>query len=298
MSDGGSRGRSQFSLYLTVVAVYLFWGGNFVLSKIALREMPGALAAGMRTLIAAALLLLVYRRWRSEARPPLRRDEYPRLCLIGVFGIAINQICFLVGLSLTSASHAALVIGLTPFMVLFLAWFRGHEAFTANRAIGLAVAVCGMMLLQKPSASAQTASLTGDLLILGAGLSFAVYTVFGKELAAEHGGLAVIAVSYAAGSVFLLPMTLFYAYWFDFSQVSAAAWWSFGYMTVVSSVLCYIGWAYALKRLSASRLSAFSYLQPLVATLMALPMLGEPITATLVGGGGLIMAGVFLSERA
>ncbi len=297
MTDGSSSGRSQWSLYLIVVAVYLFWGGNFVFSKITLKEIPGPLVAGMRTLFAAIALMVVYKRSRNPDRPPLRRDEYPQLCLIGVCGIAINQVCFLIGLSLTSASHAALVIGLTPFMVLFLAWFRGQEAFTSNRAIGLAVAVCGMALLQKPSASAQTASLLGDVLILGAGLSFAVYTVFGKELAAEHGGMAVIAVSYAAGSIFLLPMTLFFASRFDFSQVSAAAWWSFGYMSVISSVLCYIGWAYALKRLSASRLTAFSYLQPLVATLLALPMLGEPITAALVSGGGLIMAGVFLSER-
>lgn len=298
MSDGSSRGRSQLSLYLIVVAVYLFWGGNFVFSKIALKEIPGALAAGMRTIIAAAALMAAYKYSRDGSRPPLRRDEYPRLCMIGVCGIAVNQICFLIGLSLTSASHAALVIGLTPFMVLALAWFRGHEAFTIRRAMGLAVAVCGMMLLQKPSASAQTASVMGDLLILGAGLSFAVYTVFGKELAAEHGGMAVIAVSYAAGSIFLLPMTLFFASRFDFTQVTAGAWGAFAYMTIVSSVLCYIGWAYALKRLSASRLTAFSYLQPLVATLLALPMLGEPITATLVGGGSLIMAGVFLSERA
>jgi len=297
LSDGSSSGRSQWSLYLIVVAVYLFWGGNFVFSKITLKEIPGPLVAGMRTVFAAIALMAVYKRSRSADRPPLRRDEYPQLCMIGVCGIAVNQVCFLIGLSLTSASHAALVIGLTPFMVLFLAWFRGQEAFTSNRAIGLAVAVCGMLLLQKPSASAQTASLLGDVLILGAGLSFAVYTVFGKELAAEHGGMAVIAVSYAAGAIFLLPMTLFFASRFDFSQVSAAAWWSFGYMSVVSSVLCYIGWAYALKRLSASRLTAFSYLQPLVATLLALPMLGEPITAALVSGGGLIMAGVFLSER-
>ena len=297
MTDGSSTGRSQWSLYLIVVAVYLFWGGNFVFSKITLNEIPGPLVAGMRTVFAAIALMAVYKRSRNADRPPLRRDEYPQLCMIGVCGIAVNQVCFLIGLSLTSASHAALVIGLTPFMVLFLAWFRGQEAFTSNRAIGLAVAVCGMLLLQKPSASAQTASLLGDVLILGAGLSFAVYTVFGKELAAEHGGMAVIAVSYAAGAIFLLPMTLFFASRFDFSQVSAAAWWSFGYMSVVSSVLCYIGWAYALKRLSASRLTAFSYLQPLVATLLALPMLGEPITAALVSGGGLIMAGVFLSER-
>ncbi len=170
MSDGSSKGRGQLFLYLTVVVVYLFWGGNFVFSKVALKEMPGTLVAGMRTVIAAALLLAVYKGRKSDGRPPLRLDEYPRLCMIGVCGIAINQICFLVGLSLTSASHAALVISLTPFMVLALAWFRGQEAFTSKRAIGLAVAVCGMLLLQRPSGSAQTASLAGDLLIL-AGVS-------------------------------------------------------------------------------------------------------------------------------
>jgi drug/metabolite transporter (DMT)-like permease len=297
LSEGGSRSRGQWIVYLTVVAVYSLWGGNFVFSKIALREIPSSLAAGLRTLIAAVLLFAAFRRWRTEGRPPLRRDELPRLCLIGVFGIAVNQICFLMGLSLTSASHAALVIGMTPFMVLFLAWMRGQEAFTWRRAVGLSVAIGGVLLLQKPSPSAQTASLFGDLLILGAGLSFAVYTVYGKELAAEHGGMAVIAVSYIAGSLALLPMTVYLASDFDFTRVSMGAWGAFAYMTVVSSVLCYIGWAFALKQLTASRLSAFSYLQPLVATILALPMLGEPITAALLGGGGLIMAGVFLSER-
>jgi len=297
LTEGSSSGRGHWWFYGMVVAVYALWGGNFVFSKIALKEIPGALAAGLRTVIAAALLLLVYKNRRNE-RPPLRRHEYPRLCIIGVCGIAINQICFLIGLSLTSAGHAALVIGLTPFMVLFLAWFRGSEILTWKRAVGLAIAVGGMMLLQKPSASAQAASLLGDVLILAAGLSFAVYTVFGKEIAAEHGGMAVISVSYAAGGLFLLPMTLFFASRFDFSSVSAEAWAAFAYMTVISSVLCYIGWIYALKRLPASRLSAFSYLQPLVATAMALPLLGEPVTASLVSGGGLIMAGVFLSERA
>lgn len=296
MSDGGSRTGGHWWLYLIVIAVYSFWGGNFVFSKIALREIPGGLAAGLRTLLGAGMLLTAYKFSKSD-RPPLRRHELPRIAVIGVCGIGLNQLCFLSGLSMTSAGHASLVIGLTPFMVMGLAWFRGQERLTIYRAVGLSLAICGMMLLQKPSPSSQTASLVGDLLILGACATFTVYTVYGKELTAEHGSMAVIAVSYAAAGIFLLPMTLYYARTFPFETVSAKAWWSFAYMTVISSVLCYIGWAYALKRLAASRLSAFSYLQPLVATLFALPMLGEPITWTLVTGGGLIMAGVFLSER-
>lgn len=293
-----SEGASRFRTYLLITVVYLFWGSNFVISKFALNEMPSPLAAGMRALLAGALLYAVYRVMQGEGRPPLRRDEIPRLALLGVFGISVNQVCFLAGLSITSASHAAIVIGMTPFMVLFLAWLRGTEVFTWKRVVGLCVAVVGVLILQKPSPSAQSASLIGDLLILGAGASFSYYTVYGKELAAEHGAMAVLSVSFLAGGILLLPVTLYFAKGFDFGAVSTRAWLSFGYMTVVSSVLCSIGWAIALKRVTASRISAFSYLQPLVATLMAIPMLGEPITATLVGGGSLIMAGVYLSERA
>jgi len=291
-------GASQFRIYLLITVVYLFWGSNFVISKFALNEMPSPLAAGMRSLLAGALLYVVYRLMQGEDRPPLRRDEIPRLALLGVLGISVNQVCFLAGLSITSASHAAIVIGMTPFMVLFLAWLRGQESFTWKRVLGLCVAVVGVLILQKPSPSTQSASLIGDLLILGAGASFAYYTVYGKELAVEHGAMAVLSVSFLTGGILLLPVTLYFAKGFDFGKVSTTAWLSFGYMTVVSSVLCSIGWAIALKRVTASRISAFSYLQPFVATLMAIPMLGEPITASLVGGGSLIMAGVYLSERA
>ena len=294
MTDGASR----FRIYLLITVVYLFWGSNFVISKFALNEMPSPLAAGMRSLLAGALLYVVYRLMQGEDRPPLRRDEIPRLALLGVLGISVNQVCFLAGLSITSASHAAIVIGMTPFMVLFLAWLRGQESFTWKRVLGLCVAVVGVLILQKPSPSTQSASLIGDLLILGAGASFAYYTVYGKELAVEHGAMAVLSVSFLTGGILLLPVTLYFAKGFDFGKVSTTAWLSFGYMTVVSSVLCSIGWAIALKRVTASRISAFSYLQPFVATLMAIPMLGEPITASLVGGGSLIMAGVYLSERA
>ena len=75
MSEGGSSSRSQWSLYAIVVAVYVFWGGNFVFSKVAMREIPSALAAGMRTFIGAWALMAVYRRWRSEVVGQLARPR-------------------------------------------------------------------------------------------------------------------------------------------------------------------------------------------------------------------------------
>ena len=96
----------------------------------------------------------------------------------------------------------------------------------------------------------------------------------------------------------LLPVTLWLGRDFDFGAVTWSGWASLLYMAGLSSVLCYLIYYYALQRISASRVSTFSYLQPLLATLMAIPMLGEYPTRAIVIGGLLVFAGVFLAERA
>ncbi len=294
MNDGSSRWR----LYLIVVGVYLFWGANFIFSKIVLKEMPGMVAASLRTFLAAALMLPVY--WWSvrQGAEPVKLRELPLLFFIGSVGVAINQACFLVGISYTSAGHAALVISLTPILVLFLAAFVGQEKITPWKIAGLAVAISGVVLLQSGhNASAQSSSFLGDLFIVGASASFAIYTVFGKRATRQHGAIPIIAFSYAAGALTLFPFTYSAVLSFDYGALTTKAWLAFLYMTVVSSTICYIFFYYALNRLAASRISAFAYLQPVVASLLAVPMLDEPITAAMMGGGSLVLAGVFLTER-
>ncbi|MEO7651452.1 MAG: DMT family transporter, partial [Bryobacteraceae bacterium] len=100
-----------------------------------------------------------------------------------------------------------------------------------------------------------------------------------------------------AGALGLAPMTLWQARGFAFDKVDAAGWASLAYMALFPSVVCYLIYYYALKFIPASRVSAFSYLQPAVATLMAAVTLGERITMPLVAGGAVIFAGVYLTER-
>jgi drug/metabolite transporter (DMT)-like permease len=293
LTEGGS---SRWRLYLIVVGVYLFWGANFIFSKIVLKEMPGLVAASLRTALAAALMLPVY--WWSvrQGAEPVKLRELPLLAFLGSVGIAINQACFLVGIAQTSAGHAALVIGFTPILVLFLAAFVGQERITPLKLLGLAIAIGGVLLLQKGH-EGTASSWVGDLFMLGAGASFAVFTVFGKQATRQHGSIPIIAFSYAAGALTLWPFTYSAVAAFDFAAVSLQAWAAFFYMTVVSSTICYLFFYYALNRLAASRISAFAYLQPVVASLLAVPLLDEPITAAMMGGGSLVLAGVFLTER-
>jgi len=103
--------------------------------------------------------------------------------------------------------------------------------------------------------------------------------------------------AYVGGAVALSPIIVWNAPRIDFGAVHVTAWLSIAYMAVFSSVVSYLIYNYALARMAASRVSAFSYLQPFLATLMAIPILGEHLTAPLLFGGAMVMTGVWVTER-
>ncbi|HBY61383.1 MAG TPA: EamA family transporter, partial [Solibacterales bacterium] len=168
--------------------------------------------------------------------------------------------------------------------------------FTFRKAGGMAVALAGVAALQRNGGSGAT--FAGDMLILAAAVAFSVFTVFGKESTTVHGSITVNTFAYVGGSLLLAPLTFVSARNFGFAQVSAAGWASLLYMAVFPSVVAYLIYYWALVWIPASRLSAFSYCQPLLATVLAIPLLGEQVTGSLLLGGGLVLAGVWLTERA
>ncbi len=288
---------SHSRIYWLLTLMIFFWSLNFVMGKIALREFPPGLLATFRTAMAAVVILPLYflRRRHRASRWNLR--EGLRLLVLGVGGVALNQVFFVLGLSRTSVAHAAILVGLTPVQVLLLAAMTGQEKMTWRKAMGLVVALAGVGILQMSHQGTRAPSILGDILILLCGLSLAVYTVFGKDLTARHDGITINTFAYVGGAILLSPAIVWNARNFDFTAVSAAAWLSVAYMAVFSSVVSYIIYNYALSHIAASRVSAFSYLQPLLATLLAIPILGEHVTIYLLAGGALVLAGVYVTER-
>lgn len=252
----------------------------------------------MRALSAGVILLPIwYWRVRTKAEPPLSRRDLPLLATLSFLGVALNQLCFLLGIERTSTSHAAVLIGLTPLFVLVASAVWGLETLTARRMVGMAVALLGVAVLQLTRTSSGEATILGDLLIAGASLTFAIYTVMGKKLTARQGGLTIATFSYVIGGVLLLPVALWHGIGFDFGRVSGVAWTSLAYMTLFPSALCYLIFYYALKHIPASRVSNVGYLQPLLATMLGIWLLGDTVSSELVAGGSLVVTGVFLSER-
>jgi len=234
------------ALYALIFLMVAFWSGNYIAGKIALREFTPLLLAGLRIGLAGVTMLPLYIWERTAQRPgrPLQATSLPhivRLLILGLFGVTLNQVFFVVGLSRTSVAHAAILIGLTPIQVLIIARLRGQERITARKAVGMAIALAGVAVLKAfEPASAAGATWTGDFIILLAGLSFALFTVFGKEVTARYSTVTMNTYAYVGGAVALLPLTLWEAVRQPLAQVSAGAWLATIYMALFPSVIAYL----------------------------------------------------------
>lgn len=279
-------------LYSLITVMVLLWSGNFIVAKVALREFPPLLLMGVRSILAALLILPVY---LFRPRMHLGRRDVVRLIGIGIFGVALNQLFFVIGISSTTVTHAALMLGLTPVLVLLIAGSLKMERITVSKVAGMAVAISGVAILQTTHTGAPSA--VGDSFIFLASLTFAVFTVMGKRSATTYDAITVNTFAYVGSAVALLPLTISQARTVPLAGISLTAWLCLLYMAAFASVLCYLIYYYAIRRMAPSRVSAFSYFQPLLASLMAVFWLGEQVSLSLVAGGAVIFTGVILVER-
>ncbi len=291
--------RSHTFLYILIAAMVLFWSANYIIGKIALREFPPLLLCGLRVGLAGLIMIPAYLAQGGDATWGKR--DLPMLLYLGLFGVTLNQLFFLIGLSRTSVVHSVLIISMTPIFVLVIAALMKQERITVRKAGGMLIAIAGVGILHAlPSSEATPAAqptLLGDFFIFLAAATFAGFTVFGKTVSLRHSAITVNTFCYVGGALALAPMTIYQARNFSFGRVSPVGWSTLVYMALFPSVICYLIYYYALGRISASRVSAFSYLQPVIAALLAAVALREHVTLPMVAGGAVIFSGVYLTER-
>jgi len=296
------RAPSRARLHGLLGLMLLIWAANFVFAKLAVRDAPPLVVACIRTVLSGIVMLPVYRLARPGADPALRRwtrRDLPRLALVGILGIVANQFAFVAALSFTTVAHGAVIGAIAPVLVLLGAAALGHERLSRRRLAGMVAAAGGVAILQLARAPAgQGASVLGDLLMLGNAALFAAFSLFGKSLTAEVGTLAVNAVAYWGGAILSLP----FAVWGLWAlggpgRIGAAAWVSIVYMSIAPSVVGYLIYSHALRYLPASRVASVTYLQPILATLLAVALLGERPGLVYVAGAAVILGGVWLVQR-
>lgn len=302
--------RQQVKLYTLIAIMVACWAGNFIVGKVALKEWAPFPLAAVRVTLAALILLGIFALSRRGARNPadgpgtgvlstaFARRDWWKWAELGLYGVALNQVFFVLGLNYTTVAHSALIISLGPILVLVIARLKGLEAFTAEKIIGMVISFAGVtFLVLEHGLSFHTGTLRGDLLTFLGSFSFALYTVASKEVATRYTSLEMNTFSFLAGALLILPIGIPTLIGFNWARITWRGWAGLIYMSVFASVVAYLIFYYALKFISASRVVAFSYLHPVLATLGGVILLGEPVTHHLIVGGSLVLVGVYLAER-
>lgn len=274
------------------------WSLSFVIIKQAALEVPPVILTAIRS-VGSVILMIPVIVWTSRKNPlpPWNWSDVPRLIAVASFGITLNHLFFVLGVSRTSVAHSSLMLALMPAIVQVLAIVTRQEKASLVRFAGMAIAMSGVAVLQLTKDAQGVATLQGDLITLLAATSFALYTIVGKGMTQRYGVIYMNLLCFMVGAVSLVPAAYFSGEHVDPANISLRGWLSLAYLVAVHTVIGYLIFYYLLTYIPASRLSLFGYIQPVLASFFAWALLSEPVTLWIVAGGALVFAGVWLAER-
>jgi drug/metabolite transporter (DMT)-like permease len=279
-----------------MLLVALIWGVNFSVTKGVFPRFPPLAFTGVRFAIASLLLLPLVHRLEGPARLP--PGVLGRLIVLGLVGNTLYQLGFISGLDRTTASNSALIIGAMPSITAFLAVALRLEPLRPRVLGGVLVATVGVMLVVAARGTGfGSATLSGDLLSLGAVLCWAGYTLGLRVVPPEVSPLRITAITTLAGMPGLVLAGVPEMLGMDWSAVGWQGWASLGYATVLSLLVAYLIWNRSVKVVGPSRTVIYMCLTPLIAVAAATVFLGERPMPLQAVGAALIIAGVLLTRR-
>ncbi len=285
-------------MHLLMLLATFCWAANIVAGKEALKGLSPLALAQLRVIAATILFAVVFAGWPKMTLPRLTGRGWLDLLAVAACGVTFNQLFFIGGLAKTSAAHTGMVVAVIPVVVLALSCALRMEALTVLKFVGMLISFVGVAILTTSKAGRGNGGYwQGDLILLAGSVVFALFTIIVKRLGDRYHPLVLNAVSFALGSVLMLPFGLRPILHINWKLVTFSVWWGLAFMAVFGSVVAYLAFAMALTELTASRVAAFGYLQPMLATALSIWLLGERITTAFVISGGLILVGVYLAER-
>jgi drug/metabolite transporter (DMT)-like permease len=285
-------------MHVAMLIAVSFWAINMVAIKEALFGFnPLALALLRATAVALTFgIIFLFLRDRSLLR--FSRRQWLQFALIAFLGITLNQVLIIEGVAHTNVPHAALIVAVEPVMVLILSVMMRLEVLTTFKFAGMAISFFGVVLLTYGKAiHGGPEYWLGDAILLTEVVVFAYYTILLKEVVDQHDVITLNTIIFGLGALLMIPFgarALLHQQW---SQIPMRSFLGLAFMTFFSAVLGYLLFVYALKGLTASRVAAFNYFEPILATGLGIWLLHDRVSVLGFLGGGLILLGVYFTER-
>jgi len=280
---------------VNIALAALLWGSLGLFGKTLNSNgvMPIAVVA-IRILIAFVCLLFYWFFIKKEI-PKIKRSDIPLLLLYTLFSVIAYNYLYFSAISLIPIAIAAILLYLSPiFVVLLSSMFLG-EKLTSQKLIATIIVLFGTILVINPQ-NLQNINFLGILFGIGSGLTFALYSLFGKKLTKDNDPVSIVTYSFGLGSIGLIAMAVFS------KQISVSyslnTWILLLILGLVPTLLAFVSYNSGLKKIEASKASIISTLEPVVAAILGFFVLSEKLSFSQITGIVVVIFGIiFISYK-
>jgi drug/metabolite transporter (DMT)-like permease len=292
--------RARAAAILEGFFAVVVWGASFIATKVALADVSPVTVVWLRFAMGVVVLGVVVAARGQFAWVAPR--ELATFALLGLIGITFHQWLQSNALVTSQASTSGWIIATTPIFMAVLGRLVLGERLSWPRVSGIALAAVGVLLVvskdDPATLLAGSFGAPGDVLILLSAPNWAVFSVLSRGALRRHPATRMMFYVMALGWLFTSVLLCAGPGLSEIARITPRGWAALAFLGVACSGLAYIAWYDALQHMPASQVGALLYLEPLVAMTVAAIVLGEPILLATVVGGTVILAGVWLVNRA
>jgi len=280
---------------LAAIGASAIYGLNHTIAKGVMPAHIEAFGFIMLRVLGASILFWLLSPFAPKEK--IDKKDYPRILGCAVFGMCINMLFFFKGLSLSTPINSSVIITLSPVMVLILASFILKEKITLIKGIGITLGLSGalaLVLFSTDSVSNAPNIPLGNLMFIINAFSYGFYLVIVKPLTKKYHAITLMKWLFLMGVILNLPVTYSEFVAVDWLNLPFDAIWRMAFVVAGTTFSTYLLNIYALKQLSASTISVFIYLQPLIAIIYAVLVGADHLTTIKVAAGLMVFVGVYL----
>jgi drug/metabolite transporter (DMT)-like permease len=265
------------------------WGTGYFFGKIALSEMPvGTMVLFRFAFACAGLLPFIF-----FDRPRFAGSEWGWVLAASLLGVPVSYLVSFKGLSLTTVSHASLMVGTLPMLLAMAAVVFSRERLHLGGWLALAASTVGVALIalsSKTGPSGAEASIRGDLLVVFSMIASVAWILISKRLMRRHSPLMVTAFVFWIGTIFLAVVVVTTS-GIPSVHYSTRVWAAVAEQGLLATASTTVLWNWGLKQVPASQAGIFINLEPLVGAILGVSLLHEVLGISALAGGALIIGG-------
>lgn len=282
------------------IIIFLTFTASFtpIAAKFIVNEIHPIILAFFRFGVATVLLLSVFFLKKLDFR--IDKIDRIKFLILGALVIPINQICFLNGINLSTASHSGVIYSCTPLISYFIAILIKNETFSLKRFSFILLSIIGIIIIFSDSlmkTNTNSILFWGDILLFFAVASWASYITLAKDMVVKYGAVKASTISFSTGMILFIPIFILNLNSISFMDITPLGYLAFFHLAVIVAFGGYFVFSYSTKIISVSTLTTLTNASPVITIFFSWFLLNESITSFFLIGAVITFTGVILTQK-